>query len=1137
MPDHERRNFAVSDLHKVIGEILTKGSASTSLDQDLEVAYATVLESLLTDNTDCVLEFDGKDLPVEWAPDTLQTIPGGLSQGGEKDRLSALHTIARSRAILLAYVQVLTEVPLDPVVQESLELEANRLLNTPCGPVNAPSLSRSVKLFFLKAIERKKGITYLRSVLQQEPLSTSQWLLEWRALREGPFERFLGHAKLPRGNPFSLLPGYETACLAVSALLNTGDVSGLNSVQNPGAMLGVVFHEVFLSNVLDAGLPRGVEKLQQFTCQMKAVSDPKWGNSVGLAEFLASDYTSRKGKGSPAQEFLSLRPESVSLDILQVRVILHIACAAFSGATGEDFRLSRCLRSLIAEPESCVGSYLPGMPEDMQAQVIAALGGRWFQCRNGHSYYVDQCGRPTEVLKCWTCGVDIGGMNHNLMVGQTDVDAGNEGNEGYGVATRANDKSPQGYGLAPSSQSGEKNSSPLRSLPPLSALVVKILVHACLVTGSAVGGDAWDILVSTKLVNKELCDIKQGETSQHFVSEFKANWADMTSLLGLSDDDTATVLHRVAEEMGKDSQPLPDAGATHTEEEAEAHRRRWNEDVGVRDLDADMVSRLQADSEDARVLGSLQVRNSWELTLHRRHLSKLLKPEGLGERLRIVNEAYCDSDEASIFLGELMESGDPEMMALEDRKAAVPMLWRYRRAFTMDDFSKSLTHLDPEGTVHPVLSSFLQDESQYGLLRHIPGVLDFIGALHLRYNRRISREEARSITFGDFLKEAEVRGNVGVMRSAFDSYQAAMDGSLQYMDRFGCTPIPASFKATRVTESLPISFALIGRTDEFILPLALLQWMSGKHNEFVQRVDEVLLLRQKESQRYATANPNLSSSLLVRSHALDYDLGLVESFVEKQCVERMTSGELKYDFAKAEDHLLDRFFTDKPVIDLEIREFEFPGDSLAAKRELLQGKIAQTTMPGDLEQAIRNELSTPARAAGCLRAVEMSISFITVSTTGLHASVATKSLDSYIKETLLMDSDVLQSRVVTKEVQLQHLDDLCELLDELASPDPFEKVNPFFKATLSEYDEAILETACTKMDLNVLVPALFKFIKSHVRTAEETYSAIGGDAGWLGYAETDGGDLLCDMPWFDEFPEHLKMANIVAVYTALQKMA
>ena len=167
----------------------------------------------------------------------------------------------------------------------------------------------------------------------------------------------------------------------------------------------------------------------------------------------------------------------------------------------------------------------------------------------------------------------------------------------------------------------------------------------------------------------------------------------------------------------------------------------------------------------------------------------------------------------------------------------------------------------------------------------------------------------------------------------------------------------------------------------------------------------------------------------------------------------------------------------------------------------------------------------------------MCISFITVSTAEVHASVASKSLEAYIRDTLLVERDMLQSRVVKKEIQLRHLDALCELLDELASPDPFEKVNIFFKEHLQAGEERALEAAWPKMDLNILVPCLFKFIKSRVRTAQETTAPIGGDYGWLAYAETDGGETLSDLPWFDEFPDHIGMPCIISVYHFLHSRA
>jgi hypothetical protein len=64
---------------------------------------------------------------------------------------------------------------------------------------------------------------------------------------------------------------------------------------------------------------------------------------------------------------------------------------------------------------------MPGkisQPNRVPLQLV--LGGRWYYCPNDHPYYVDLCGRPTEVLHCAECGLEIGGRNHEPLPGQKE---------------------------------------------------------------------------------------------------------------------------------------------------------------------------------------------------------------------------------------------------------------------------------------------------------------------------------------------------------------------------------------------------------------------------------------------------------------------------------------------------------------------------------------------------------------------------------------------------------------------------------------------------------------------------------------------------------------------------------------------
>lgn len=148
------------------------------------------------------------------------------------------------------------------------------------------------------------------------------------------------------------------------------------------------------------------------------------------------------------------------------------------------------------------------------------------------------------------------------------------------------------------------------------------------------------------------------------------------------------------------------------------------------------------------------------------------------------------------------------------------------------------------------------------------------------------------------------------------------------MERFGCMPIPAVYKSLDQQLSTPISFSLPSEKDEGICPLVrcltvcaviccacflvvlgvvvlscclgligqcwqvLARFLGEKHNRFMERVDEVLLMRgyaafvcaaflmfdcvcvvcSREAQRSTTKQTVVSSKFFSTAHTLTYDL-------------------------------------------------------------------------------------------------------------------------------------------------------------------------------------------------------------------------------------------------------------------------
>ena len=61
--------------------------------------------------------------------------------------------------------------------------------------------------------------------------------------------------------------------------------------------------------------------------------------------------------------------------------------------------------------------------KNRQAAIKIVQGGyasgHWFACKNGHPYFVGECGGAMEFGKCAECGEPIGGMNHQFVEGNT----------------------------------------------------------------------------------------------------------------------------------------------------------------------------------------------------------------------------------------------------------------------------------------------------------------------------------------------------------------------------------------------------------------------------------------------------------------------------------------------------------------------------------------------------------------------------------------------------------------------------------------------------------------------------------------------------------------------------------------------
>jgi len=346
--------------------------------------------------------------------------------------------------------------------------------------------------------------------------------------------------------------------------------------------------------------------------------------------------------------------------------------------------------------------------------------------------------------------------------------------------------------------------------------------------------------------------------------------------------------------------------------------------------------------------------------------------------------------------------------------------------------------------------------------------------------------------------------------------------------------IPALYKNIVMELTTPLSFCLPSEKDEGICPLTLTRFLGERHNHFVERVDEILLLRGKDTQRSIArhAQPVISSKFFSAAHALHYELiaaGGFVPFVEKQCVQYSTAGGVLYDFKNAELYLLD-IFSGKPVIQLEVRMFQYSNTEGAGSYNLKQ-KVEQVALHKDQGQNILKELGSISKARACLELLETCISFLQA--TGGTLDVAELTLGDYVKNVLLLETAEFGSAIIAQHVQLKHIDSLWRLLRDFAVADPFANVHPKYRVAFKDQkDQEAVAQAAESMDKTVLLPIMKEYLISQLKEAHTNAAAtIKSTIGIFDHNDQD----LADVDWFkSHFPEHILMANMLVTYQAIE---
>ena len=529
-------------------------------------------------------------------------------------------------------------------------------------------------------------------------------------------------------------------------------------------------------------------------------------------------------------------------------------------------------------------------------------------------------------------------------------------------------------------------------------------------------------------------------------------------------------------------------------------------------------------------------RDMWEAIFAKRVLDDLLKADGLGDRLREIEAGFSQQgDEGAAFKEELLERFEVSSLAPAARLAKMPGLWVYRRPFSFVHFDAAFKRSPELDEQYPVLASFLEARADRLALQHMPAFFRWLELVINWFDRSIDRQTASTMTIADALAKIP-KEQRRAWDDAYSSFETVWNLIWPKIEAFGCTPVPATYREIVMNPEVKMAFTLPGAKDEGMCPAHIAEFLKDQHNECVQRVDQAMLMRNQDLQRHSTRENEVLSTFMTPAHVLRFDTTTeFVPYVMKQCVRHTAAGETACDFASAEKFLMDRYFRNKPLVNLRLRGFKYADDVSGGRT--LASKVPQVPLAYDVARRITEELqSVPENAHRALEMLETCTNFLTSASFALNAAVGEKKLEAYMRDDLLMHEEELQpfGTVIRQQVSLNSIDDLVELLQKLTDLDPLEQVDTIYREQIDATTRELLTAAAPGLNMGILLP-IFKrslITRCAVGAAIAAQTALCDS---IGYEDVPGSDdCLVDLPWFtDHFPRAIEMRHAVAAYNFL----
>ncbi|MDC0366871.1 ATP-binding protein [bacterium] len=1015
-----------------------------------------------------------------------------------------LDTVATMRLLVSNLAQLLVkhkdlgdghETPQHPAMEQLLA-NVNRLLtDKPSVKSQVPkrqNMMETVQLYFLKCIQRCGGMPTLRVILGRPLVGASDWCQKQfknSSIAYPHFGRWTMGSNLPSSNPVRCFPNEEQITdLLDQYLRGSGEPNVAEQLVKPlkkvkwgvsGGLLSACFHKCHFLRAQSIKLvpPHTLLRVQALH-KWLATDSGKLGLDTFAVRMLLR-FTDIEN-AQPLDMF-HLSPRTNTSQVLLAQLMVHwaavlVSAKPFAGATGSFFLTH--FAQLLANPGKLLGSYFVQMPMDelyqmMKDMVFPSTGrrGRWFYCRNGHPYCVDACGRPTQVQECQECHVLIGGIGHdqieyigdwNLGVhGQyksrgarpagtverdADVDPALQGIKACFHSSTPQDNSKPDYSLTEvklGDVTVASSSEPLRTSKPVDCRVERLLLHMTLSLGTLFADEPW-VLSAAKLVDTGMQPsvrrvIAGGtvpdihlELQRAFSQRSRLDWARLRVALGnIGEDEVAMLTHGILSNLtfqmfGKRFSDLGFVGSQPPL-------------TGIQALAQGRIPTQMQRQTFEHQMGKLMVQ---PVTDSKDDVLRAQKAKYDDDDERAVGEILVDLPSTCEVAKWLLQRPDTEV------KAGLPTgagLFPFRKRYAWQEF-QHLVFANREK--YPLLAEFVVTPRKMRAMHHLANVLTWMKMLLLRYNRRITAEEAATkLQVQDVFDNMQEGSAHDVQwRKCCDGFMSAWKEKLHLGVVIECGTItPANVE---MTMDSPLGLCIASNEDQGLLPKALVTVLVRYHNNVRQAVQDDLCRRLGDANvpapREIDSDDVGGRDVVFKEHS-GYDAARLayEQQMLRRCVSHNArTGRIEYDLELANSILVDKFLSHCPTIKFVPDSLKITFMGTGTKRDALSAlrhKIRQQPLPPDVVASLEKNVPTRQLAKGCLDDLDNALVIMLESIQNAEDA-----------ENANLWSVLMLREHVFDNVKLKHVDALREWLARKITAGAFPTVLDMYKTPLKK---------------------------------------------------------------------------------------